>query len=126
MRITLIQVFAGLTNVRLLCIMFLIGGQWKGHAQPRKGVRASVQRVISLTTYFYKVHTEGGERMDVNTIMQLVTTLGFPIVCCIALFWRMIKSDENHKEEMEKLSEALNNNTLAINKLNERLNHGEN
>ena len=98
----------------------------EGHAQPRKGVRASVQRVISLTTYFYKVLTEGGGTMDVNTVMQLVTTLGFPIVCCIALFWRMIKSDENHKEEMEKLSEALNNNTLAINKLNERLNHGEN
>ena len=69
---------------------------------------------------------KGGEKMDVNTIIQLVTTLGFPIVCCVALFWRMIKSDENHKEEMDKLSEALNNNTLAINKLNERLNHGEN
>ena len=63
--------------------------------------------------------------MDMNTVIQLVTTLGFPIVCCIALFWRMIKSDENHKAEMDKLSEALNNNTLAINKLNERLNHGE-
>lgn len=75
---------------------------------------------------FYKVLAEGGETMDVNTVMQLVTTLGFPIVCCIALFWRMIKSDENHKEEMKKLSEALNNNTLAINKLNERLHNGEN
>ena len=41
--------------------MFLTGGQWKGHAQPRKGVRASVQRVISLTTYFYKVLSEGGD-----------------------------------------------------------------
>nr|DAD57108.1 MAG TPA: hypothetical protein [Bacteriophage sp.] len=30
--------------------MSVTGGQWKGHAQPRKGVRASVQRVISLTT----------------------------------------------------------------------------
>ena len=59
MRVALIQVFAWLTNGRLLCIMFLTGGQWKGHAQPRKGVRASVQRVISLTTYFYKVFTEG-------------------------------------------------------------------
>ena len=126
MRIAFIQVFAGLTNVRLLCIMFLIGGQWKGHAQPRKGVHASVQRVISLSTFVYKVLTEGGETMDVNTVIQLVTTLGFPIVCCVALFWRMIKSDENHKEEMEKLSEALNNNTLAINKLNERLHNGEN
>ena len=125
MRIALIQVFAWLTNVRIWYTMFLTGGQWKGHAQPRKGVRASVQRVISLTTYFYKVLTEGGGSMDVNTVMQLVTTLGFPIVCCIALFWRMIKSDENHKEEMDKLSEALNNNTLAINKLNERLHNGE-
>ena len=107
-------------------ILSLIGGQWKGHAQPRKGVRASVQRVISLSTCLYIGDGRGGETMDVNTIIQLVTTLGFPIVCCIALFWRMIKSDENHKEEMDKLSEALNNNTLAINKLNERLNHGEN
>nr|DAD57109.1 MAG TPA: YvrJ protein family protein [Bacteriophage sp.] len=64
--------------------------------------------------------------MDVDTIIQLITTLGFPIVCCVALFLRMIKSDEQHKEEMNKLSESLNNNTLAINKLNERLNHEEN
>ena len=52
-RIAAVKVFTGLTNVRLLCIMFLIGGQWKGHAQPRKGVRASVQRVISLSTLLY-------------------------------------------------------------------------
>lgn len=61
MRIAAIKVFTGLTNVSLLCIIFLTGGQWKGHAQPRKGVRASVQRVISLTTYFYKVLAEGGD-----------------------------------------------------------------
>ena len=97
----------------------------EGHAQPRKGVRASVQRVISLSTFFIRCLRKEVKQMDVNTIIQLVTTLGFPIVCCVALFWRMIKSDENHKEEMDKLSEALNNNTLAINKLNERLNHGE-
>ena len=104
--------------------MFLTGGQWKGHAQPRKGVRASVQRVISLIACLF-MWKKGGARMDVNTIIQLVTTLGFPIVCCVALFWRMIKSDAQHKEEMDKLSEALNNNTLAINKLNERLHNGE-
>ena len=125
MRVAIIKVFAGLTNVRLLCIMFLTGGQWKGHAQPRKGVRASVQRVIFSDHLFIRCLRKGGDTMDVNTVMQLVTTLGFPIVCCIALFWRMIKSDENHKEEMDKLSEALNNNTLAINKLNERLHNGE-
>lgn len=59
--------------------------------------------------------------MDVNTLIQLVGSLGFPIVACGALFWRMVKSDEQHKEEMNKMSEALNNNTNAIVKLTEKL-----
>lgn len=59
--------------------------------------------------------------MDVNAIVQLVGSLGFPIVCCWALFWRMIKSDEQHKEEMYKISTSLNNNTEALLKLTERL-----
>lgn len=59
--------------------------------------------------------------MDANTIIQLVGSLGFPIVMCGALFWRMVKSDEQHKEEMDKLSEALNNNTIAITKLSDNL-----
>lgn len=59
--------------------------------------------------------------MDVNTMIQLVGSLGFPIVACGALFWRMVKSDEQHKEEMNKISEALNNNTTALVKLTEKL-----
>lgn len=59
--------------------------------------------------------------MGVNEIIQLVCNLGFPIVCCGALFWRMIKSDEQHKEEMDKISTSLNNNTEALLKLTERL-----
>lgn len=59
--------------------------------------------------------------MDANVLIQLVGSLGFPIVCYGALFWRMIKSDEQHKQEMDKISDALNNNTLAITKLTDRL-----
>lgn len=59
--------------------------------------------------------------MDVNSLIQLIGSLGFPIVACGALFWRMVKSDEQHKEEMNKMSEALNNNTSALVKLTERL-----
>lgn len=59
--------------------------------------------------------------MDVNALIQLVGSLGFPIVACLALFWRMIKSDEQHKEELCKMSEALNNNTTALVKLTEKL-----
>lgn len=59
--------------------------------------------------------------MDANTIIQIIGSLGFPIVMCGALFWRQVKSDEQHKAEMDKLSEALNNNTLAITKLSDKL-----
>jgi hypothetical protein len=59
--------------------------------------------------------------MDVNSLIQLVGSLGFPIVACGALFWRMVKSDEQHKEEMAKISEALNNNTTALVKLTEKI-----
>lgn len=59
--------------------------------------------------------------MEVNAVVQLIGSLGFPIVACGALFWRMVKSDEQHKEEMTKMAEALNNNTAALVKLTEKL-----
>lgn len=59
--------------------------------------------------------------MDVNSLIQLVSSLGFPIVCCGALFWKMVKTDEQHKEEMDKVTEALNNNTIALTKLSDKL-----
>ena len=62
--------------------------------------------------------------MDVNTLIQLVSSLGFPIVCCGALFWKMVKTDEQHKEEMDKVTEALNNNTIALTKLSDKLRGG--
>lgn len=55
--------------------------------------------------------------MDVSTITSLVSSIGFPIVMCGALFWKMNKQDEQHKEEMDKVTEALNNNTIALTKL---------
>ena len=55
--------------------------------------------------------------MDVATIGQAIGTLGFPICTSIALFYYMTKQAEAHKEEVAKMTEALNNNTLALNRL---------
>lgn len=55
--------------------------------------------------------------MDYNVIASLVGSLGFPIVCCIALFWFLNKTSAQHKEEMNKMSEAINNNTKVMNEL---------
>ena len=52
--------------------------------------------------------------MDVNIIMQAIGTLGFPIVAAGAMFWLVNKQNDQHKEEMNVVKEALNANTLAL------------
>nr|DAH76447.1 MAG TPA: YvrJ protein family protein [Caudoviricetes sp.] len=59
--------------------------------------------------------------MDTNMIVQLISSLGFPIACCIAMFWQNNKLNENHKEETNKLNEAINNNTIALNHLIDKI-----
>ena len=59
--------------------------------------------------------------MDMSTITQLITSVGFPIAACVALYLQMNKQNEQHKEEMSKVTEALNNNTIALNKLAEKV-----
>lgn len=60
--------------------------------------------------------------MDANAITTAIATVGFPIVACAALFWQNWKMNENHKKEMEKITEAVNNNTVAITNLAEKIN----
>lgn len=55
--------------------------------------------------------------MNINDVVQIVGTLGFPIVACGALFWKMNKDEERRSEESSKLQEAISNNTLALTEL---------
>ena len=57
--------------------------------------------------------------MDVSLMTQLITNMGFPIACVIALFWFWNKEREDHKEELQQITTALNNNTQALIKLEE-------
>lgn len=63
--------------------------------------------------------------MDVNAITQIISSVGFPIVACGGLFWYLTKQDERHKEETDKLKQSIDNNTLIITKLYERLSNHE-
>lgn len=71
--------------------------------------------------------------MDVTTVTQLVGSLGFPIVCCGALFWDLIKAEDRrskeaalHKEEVAELQKSIEANTLAITTLCQHLGGGKN
>ena len=55
-------------------------------------------------------------------VMTAISTVGFPIVMCAALFWKMDIQDKEHKEEMQKTAEAINNNTLVIRELVDKFN----
>ena len=68
--------------------------------------------------------------MDVNAILQAVGTLGFPIVCAVAMAWYVkYMTDRNredidklntqHQQEMKEVTTTLNNNTLALQKLSD-------
>lgn len=70
--------------------------------------------------------------MDVNVILQAVTTVGFPIVMCGAMAYYVKYSTDKHREEVSKLNEqhkqemldivrAIDNNTTALTKLCEKL-----
>ena len=55
--------------------------------------------------------------MDVGSITQIISTVGFPIAMCVALLWHIQDMADKHKQETEKFTEALNNNTLVLQKL---------
>lgn len=61
--------------------------------------------------------------MDIGVITQLIGQMGFPIACVIAMFYFWNKEREDHKAEMQKMTEALNNNTLALIKIESVLEH---
>ena len=52
--------------------------------------------------------------MKVMDIVQIISTLGFPIVMCGALFWYMVKKITAHQDETERLKDTINKNTKVL------------
>lgn len=63
-----------------------------------------------------------------NEIMTAINTLGLPTVVAIASMWyvkyredkndaRMDKLNDSHKQEMADITEAVNNNTIALQRI---------
>lgn len=73
--------------------------------------------------------------MDLSALSSLISAVGFPIVCFCASAWYVkYREDKNdtkidklttmHDEENKRMVEALNNNTLALQKLTDMLGKG--
>lgn len=59
--------------------------------------------------------------MTINDVTTLISTVGFPICMCGAMFWYMIKQNEAHKEETDSMKAAINSLEIAITKLTDKL-----
>ena len=52
--------------------------------------------------------------MDFTGIAQLISTVGFPIACCVYLIYSHTKENEKNAEMIEKLRDTVENNTKAL------------
>lgn len=59
--------------------------------------------------------------MDVNIITQIISNLGFPIACVVAMFWMLNKERDAHKAETAELSKAIENNTQVMTQVLDKL-----
>lgn len=56
-----------------------------------------------------------------DRIIEIVERFGFPILVCGALFWYLITLEKQHRTEVDSLRTVLEQNTLAITKLVDKL-----
>lgn len=56
-----------------------------------------------------------------NDIVSVTSTLGFPIAMCLILCYYVNKINESHKAESKDFADALNANTVVLQKLCDKL-----
>ena len=59
----------------------------------------------------------------VDMFRELVQNLGFPIACCVALFWRNSKLEQSHREDLKALETSIQANTTVMNAILSEVHH---
>ena len=73
--------------------------------------------------------------MDIQLLLTAVSSVGFPIVACGCMAYFFAKTNQNyredlkeqnqlHKEETKNLVDAINNNTMVIQRLIDKMDKG--
>lgn len=56
-----------------------------------------------------------------NALIQAVSTVGFPIVCCLLMMKNTREMQDANTKKEERLQSVIENNTLSITKLYEKI-----
>lgn len=59
--------------------------------------------------------------MGVNEVLASVSSVGFPIVACVYMVYVNKNQTDSHKEEMNKVTEALSDLKIVITELKDKL-----
>lgn len=59
--------------------------------------------------------------MSIDDLLTAISTVGFPIVLAFGLLYVVLMIFKAYREDVDKLKEALNNNTLVLQKLIDKL-----
>lgn len=57
-----------------------------------------------------------------NVVIQAISVVGFPIVVSLILMYVVYMQNKNHKDEMNELRKTIENNTIAITQLVDKIN----
>lgn len=58
-------------------------------------------------------------------VITAISTVGFPIVMCILIFYYMEKESESHKQEVDGLKEVLTDLKISITQLTDKIGGGK-
>ena len=58
---------------------------------------------------------------NLTIIGEFIGSYGFPMVMCLIMFWYMNKERDDHKAEVTAMTDAINNNTIALEAIKDKL-----
>lgn len=65
----------------------------------------------------YGTIKEKRKELPMNDLINIVSTVGFPIGMCIILMWYVKDLTDKHRDESKEFTKALNDNTAVIREL---------
>ena len=60
-----------------------------------------------------------------EVLLEVLKDFGFPVACVAALFWQLSKEQQDHKQETQALTQAVNDLRVVLAKLCTRLGVGD-
>lgn len=55
--------------------------------------------------------------VDIQTFSTLISTIGFPIACCVFMAWYMTDTAKKHREEVQEINKQHTEEVKEINRL---------